>query len=119
MSRPIPARLLVHDCVLKRKTGIDRDRNPAYEETVLRRVRIGATFQTVRGNIGETKADTMTLIIDAKNTRYETADGEEAAAVIPTENDAVEWQGRSFTVRGVTPCYAQGESPHHWEVQLE
>lgn len=117
--RAIPLKLLVHSCTLKRQTGLDRDRNPAYEETVLRRVRIGATFQTAHGSTGETKADTMTLIIDAKNTRYETADGEEAEAVIPAENDAVEWQGQSFTVRGVTPCYAQGENPHHWEVQLE
>lgn len=119
MSRPIPARLLVHECVLKRKTGTDRNRNPTYSETVLKRVRIGATFQTLRGSIGETKADTMTLIIDAKNTRYETAAGEQTAAVIPAQNDAIEWQGHSFTVRSVTPCYAQGNAPHHWEVTLE
>ena len=119
MSRPIPTRLLVHDCVLKRKTGIDRNRNPTYSETVLKRVRIGATFQTIRGNIGETKADTMTLIIDAKNTRYETVAGEQAATVIPSENDAIEWQEQNFTVRSVTPCYTQGAAPHHWEVTLE
>ncbi len=119
MSRPIPARLLIHECVLKHKTGVDRNRNPTYSETVLKRVRIGATFQQLRGNIGETKADTMTLIIDAKNTRYETAAGEQAAAVIPAENDAIEWQGQNFTVRSVTPCYAQGNAPHHWEVTLE
>lgn len=117
--RAIPARLLIHECVLKRKTGTDRNRNPTYSETVLRRVRIGATFQTLRGSIGETKADTMTLIIDAKNTRYETAAGEQTAAVIPAQNDAIEWQGHSFTVRSVTPCYAQGNAPHHWEVTLE
>lgn len=119
MARAIPARLLVHECVLKRKTGTDRNRNPTYSETVLKRVRIGATFQTLRGSIGETKADTMTLIIDAKNTRYETAAGEQTAAVIPAQNDAIEWQGHSFTVRSVTPCYAQGNAPHHWEVTLE
>ena len=119
MSRPIPARLLVHECVLKRKTGTDRNRNPTYTETVLRRVRIGATFQTVRGNIGETKADTLTLFIDAKNTRFETADGVETAAAFPEETDAIEWQGKTYTVRSVTPCYAQGATVHHWEVTLE
>ena len=117
--RAIPAKLLVHSCTLRKRTGRDRDRNPEYTETVLRRVRIGATFQTVRGNTGETKADTLTLIIDAKNTRYETADGGESAAVLPEELDAVEWQGRTFTVRSVMPCYAQGATPHHWEVTLE
>lgn len=117
--RAIPLKLLVHSCTLKKQTGLDRNRNPTYTETVLKRVRIGATFQTLRGGIGETKADTMTLIIDAKNTRYETAAGEQAAAVIPAENDAIEWQGQNFTVRSVTPCYAQGSTPHHWEVTLE
>nr|DAF85265.1 MAG TPA: Minor capsid protein [Siphoviridae sp. ct8aS59] len=78
--RAIPLKLLVHSCTLKKQTGLDRNRNPTYTETVLKRVRIGATFQTLRGSIGETKADTMTLIIDAKNTRYETAAGEQATA---------------------------------------
>lgn len=117
--RAIPLKLLVHSCTLKKQTELDRNRNPTYTETVLKRVRIGATFQVLRGSIGETKADTMTLIIDAKNTQFETAEGEPAEAVIPAENDAVEWQGQNFTVRSITPCYAQGESPHHWEVTLE
>lgn len=119
MSRPIPARLLIHECVLKHKTGADRNRNPTYSETVLKRVRIGATFQTVRGNIGETKADTLTLFIDAANVRFETAEGEPAAAVIPVETDAVTWNGKDYTVRSVTPCYTQGAALHHWEITLE
>ena len=119
MSRPIPARLLVHECVLKHKTGADRNRNPVYTETVLKCVRIGATFQTVRGNIGETKADTLTLFIDAANTQFETAEGDPAAAVIPVETDAVTWNGKDYTVRGVTPCCTQKAETHHWEVTLE
>lgn len=119
MSRPIPARLLVHDCVLKRETGIDRNRNPTYSETVLKRVRIGATFQQLRGNIGEIKADTLTLIIDAENTQYETAAGEPTAAIIPIETDAITWEGKDYTVRSVTPCYTQSDAPHHWEITLE
>ena len=117
--RAIPLKLLVHSCTLKKQAGLDRNRNPTYTETVLKRVRIGATFQTVRGSIGETKADTMTLIIDAKNTRYETAAGEQAAAVIPAEKDVIEWQGQSFTVRSIMPCYTHFDSPHHWKVTLE
>lgn len=117
--RAIPAGLLVHSCTLRKRTGQDRDRNPTYAETVLRNVRIGATLRTARGNIGETKADTMTLVIDARNTRCETAEGEDAAAVLPEELDAVEWQGKAYTVRSVTPCFAREGSPHHWEVTLE
>ena len=63
MARPIPARLLVHDCVLKKQAGLDRNRNPIYELTVLKRVRIGATIQTVRCAYGESKADTFTLLL--------------------------------------------------------
>lgn len=119
MARAIPARLLVHECVLKHKTGVDRNRNPTYTETVLKRVRIGATFQTLRGNIGETKADTLTLFIDAANTQFETAAGEPTEAIIPIETDAITWNDKDYTVRSVTPCYTQGAAPHHWEITLE
>ena len=104
---------------MKHKTGVDRNRNPTYSETVLKRVRIGATFQTVRGNIGETKADTLTLFIDAANTQFETTAGEATAAIIPIETDAITWGGKVYTVRSVTPCYTQGAAPHHWEVILD
>lgn len=117
--RAIPLKLLVHSCTLKKHAGLDRNRNPTYTETVLKCVRIGATFQTVRGSIGETKADTLTLFIDAKNTRYETVSGEETERRLPAEKDVIEWQGQTFTVRSVMPCYTQLDSPHHWEVTLE
>ena len=119
MARPIAKKLLVHTCTLKKPAGLDRDRNPTFLETVLKRVRIGATFQNIRGSVGETKADSMTLIIDAVNSAYETTGGEPTAQVLPTENDAIEWESKSFTVRSVTPCYAQSDAPHHWEVTLE
>lgn len=117
--RAIPLNLLVHSCTLKKQTGLDRNRNPTYTETVLKRVRIGATFQTIRGNIGETKADTLTLFIDAANTQFETTAGEATAAIIPIETDAITWNGKDYTVRSVTPCYTQRAAPHHWEVTLE
>lgn len=119
MARPIAKKLLVHTCTLKKPAGLDRDRNPTFSETVLKRVRIGATFQTIRGTVGETKADTMTLVIDAVNSAYETTSGEPTAQVLPAENDVIVWDGKSFTVRSVTPCFAQSDTPHHWEVTLE
>ena len=119
MARPIAKKLLVHTCTLKRPAGIDRDRNPIYTDTVLKQVRIGATMQTIRGGIGDVKADTMTLIIDAVHTRYYTTDGTEKEAIIPTEKDVINWQGKTYTVKSVMPCYAQSDSPHHWEVTLE
>ena len=119
MARPIPARLLAQDCVLKKTAGLDRNRNPIYESTILKRVRIGATLASVRGIYGETKADTLTLFVDAKNTRYEMVNGEETERRLPAEKDVIEWQGQSFTVRSIMPCYTHFDSPHHWEVTLE
>lgn len=119
MSKAIPISLLVHNCVLKKPTGIDRNRNHIYSQIILKQVRIGATFQSVRGTYGETKADTLTLFIDAKNTIYETVDGEAIEKKLPEEKDIIEWQSQYFTVRSVTPCYTKGDEPHHWEVVLE
>lgn len=119
MSRTIPISLLVHNCILKKPTGLDRNRNPIYSQIILKQVRIGAAFQSIRGAYGETKSDSLTLFIDAKNTIYETVDGKETKKNIPIEKDVIEWQGQSFTVRSVTPCYTHDEEPHHWEVILE
>jgi hypothetical protein len=119
MARAIPARLLIHECVLKHKTGLDRNRNPTYSSTVLKRVRIGATLQIMRGQAGETKADTLTLFIDAVNTQYETPAGEATTQTLPEELDVITWNGNDYTVRSITPCYAQGATPQHWEVTLE
>ncbi|WP_261789678.1 minor capsid protein [Treponema pectinovorum] len=112
-------KLLVHSCLLKKQIGVDRNRNPLYTKIVLENVRLGATFQTVRGNIGEVKADTMTLFIDAKNTLYKTESGEKVKAILIEEKDSIEWQNKNFTVRSVTPCFSQGDKPHHWEITLE
>ena len=119
MAKPIAKKLLIHQIILKKPSGIDRDRNPTFSENVLKYVRIGATLQTIRGAIGEVKADTMTLVIDAANTTYETTSGTETAQVLPAENDVIVWESKSFTVRSVTPSFAQDDSPHHWEVTLE
>ncbi len=119
MAKPIAKRLLIHNCILKKNAGLDRNRNPVYSQTVLKRVRIGATFQTTMGTVGEVKADSLTLFIDAVNTQYENTKGETVNAVFPEENDAIEWEGKTFTVKSVSPCYAQSEIVHHWEVTLE
>ena len=115
----IPIRLLVHNCILKKTTGLDRNRNPIYSQIILKQVRIGATFQSIRGAYGETKDDSLTLFIDAKNTVYDAIDGKTVERKLPEEKDVIEWQGQSFTVRSVTPCYTNGNEPHHWEVTLE
>lgn len=119
MAKSIPARLLVHDCVLKKTAGLDRNRNPIYSKIVLRQVRIGVTIQVVRGSYGEVQVDTLTLFVDAKNTRYEKENGEATERKPIAPKDVIEWQGQTFTVRSVMPCYTQLDCPHHWEVTLE
>ena len=119
MAKAIPVHFLVHNCILKKQTGLDRNRNPIYSKTILKQVRIGARFQLVRSTYGEIKADALSLLIDEENTIYETENGEKAEKNIPVEKDIIEWQGKTFTVRSITPCYTQEENPHHWEVTLE
>ena len=119
MQRAIPASLLVHNCILKTQSGLDRNRNPLYEHTILKQVRIGGTFKSIRGTYGETQFDALTLLIDEKNTLYETVDGEIVERKLPEEKDIIEWQGKDFTVRSITPCYTRDNKAHHWEVTLE
>jgi hypothetical protein len=119
MAKPIAKKILIHQIVLKKPSGIDRDRNPTFSETVLKYVRIGATLQTIRGAIGEVKADTLTLFIDAKYTQYFTTQGEATTQTLPQEGDGVTWESNDYTVKSVTPSFAQDDSPHHWEVTLE
>ena len=68
MSRAIPASLLVHNCTLKKQSRLDRNRNPIYEHTILKQVRIGGTFKSIRGTYGETQFDALMLLIDEQNT---------------------------------------------------
>ena len=58
-------------------------------------------------------------MIDEQNTLYENVDGEAVERKLPEEKDVIEWQGKAFTVRSITPCYTHGQKPHHWEVTLE
>ena len=47
----IPIRLLVHTVTLKQQKGIDRDRNPVYEESELQNVRVDVTRRLPRGRL--------------------------------------------------------------------
>ena len=122
MIKPISNFLLIHTCLLKKPLGLDRNRNPTFSIYVLKKVRIGVSLQSVRGDVAETKADTMTLYIDATNTIYETTDGVTLSPfleILPNENDVVEWENKNFTVRKITPCFTRSIIPHHWEIELE
>lgn len=115
----IPVKLLIHSVIYKHSMGMDRDRNPIYEDVTLERVRVGVTMAVNSGTIGKEKADTMTLYIDCVNSRYLNSAGESMEPFAPKELDAVEFDGCSYTIERVTPIYTQDtDAPHHYEVTL-
>lgn len=113
-----PKRLLIHTVTLKQQKGVDRDRNPVYESGNLRRVRIGVTRKVQNGAHGVIRADTMTLFIFPCYSEY-FKDGKKSALVIPNEDDVIVFEGKEYTVKGVTPCYGAGARVNHYEVVLE
>lgn len=114
----IPIRLLVHTVTLKQQKGVDRDRNPVYEESELQNVRVDVTRRLQDGQRGVVRADTMTLFVDTRNSRS-VKGWARIALVIPKEHDAVVFEGRMYTVTGVTAYYEGGIGVHHYEVILK
>lgn len=107
----IPDRLLVHSCILKKRTGIDRERNPVYESHTLRKVRIEGTQGVARASVGTIATDSLTLFIDRHASEYD---------VLPSNGDTVEFLDREYTVQSLKSCFTAGSADtHHWEVTLE
>lgn len=115
----ISKRLLIHRVEFKQNTGKrDRDRNPVYEVSELRNVRVGVTRRVQAGQHGVIRADTMTLFIDGKYSEM-FKDAQKSSLIIPKEDDVIVFEGKEYTVKGVTSCYAAGLNAGHYEVVLE
>lgn len=114
----IPKRLLIHTVTIKQQKGVDRDRNPVYEECELQNVRVDVTRRVQAGQHGAVRADSMTLFVDTRNSRS-VKGWARIALVIPQEHDAVVFDGRTYTVTGVTAYYGCGIGVHHYEAVLE
>lgn len=112
----ISRELLIHEITLKKRTGIDRDRNETYEEFRVANVRMSATIGQAQGSEGLTPSDTATLYVDAEQSKATNADGESADVKIEM-GDKIEWEGRELTVTAVNPCF--NGSMHHWEYGLK
>ena len=107
----INKRLLIHNCAILRPIDTDPDGNVTTERIELTTVRIVATKSTVLTSEGYTKVDTLTLYFDCTNST--------PAGFIPQERDRVEWQGGSYTIKSVTPCYTRDvDVVHHYEAGL-
>lgn len=114
----IPKRLLIHTVTIKQQKGIDRDRNPVYEDSELQNVRVGVSRRVRAGQHGAVRSDAMTLFIDARHS-VSVKDGARLPLILPKENDALIFEGREYCVKGITPCYARGAGVHHYEAVLE
>lgn len=107
----ISKRLLIHTCTYSTPTTYDRDGNPTQSEAkTLLNVRLGAVLATAKSDIGETKDDKLTLYY---------APGVSSPELVPVEGASVVWNGGSYTIRSVKPCYTQGaDTVHHYEAAL-
>lgn len=108
---PIPRSLLPHTATLKKATGVDARGKPTYADDVtLNYIR----FETARKNaltaLGEQRNDLGVLFFDMQNSL--------PAGTTFAVNDQVIFEGRTFTVREVTPEYTVYGNPHHYEVAL-
>ena len=103
--------LLVHSCTYEAPATSDRDGNKTYSEPVeLQRVRVVMELATVRNNEGEAKNDVGTLYY---------APFVSSPQIVPEELARVTWQGKTYTIRKVYPCYAMnGDAVHHYEAAL-
>lgn len=118
MAAPISLGLLPHSVLLKHIVSFDRERNPTYQETTIHNVRIAATWGISNDQAGMVRTDTLNLFIDCIYSKYETTEGVETEAVIPVINDCITWQNKDYTVKSVSPCYADSKAIHHYEVTL-
>ena len=107
----IPAHLLVHTCSYSTATETDRDGNRVTTTVELTNVRLGPVVNGwTHGTAGETAEDKLTLYVVPNQTQPE---------IIPEEKAEINWQGKTYTIRSVTPCYTSGtDVVHHYEASL-
>ena len=107
---PIPRSLLPHSVTLKKPGAPDARGKVTYTDSTLNFVR----FETARKNaltaLGEQRNDLGVLFFDMQNSL--------PAGTTFAVNDQVIFEGRTFTVREVTPEYTVYGNPHHYEVAL-
>lgn len=107
----IASRLLIHTCIYREIVGHDRDGNKIYSETELTGVRLMPVLAINKDSVGETKNDRLTLYYDCVYS--------EPVGVMLQESAQIVWNGASFTIRSVQPCYTHSTTVvHHYEAAL-
>lgn len=104
-------RLLVHACGYSAPAGSDRDGNKTYtDEVTLDRVRLVPVIATKQATEGEAKDDKLTLYYAPELSSIQ---------IELQELARVTWQGKTYTVRSITPCYTKDtDAVHHYEAAL-
>lgn len=107
----IGSKLLCHTVIAKKRTGMDADRNPTYEEIEVSGVRVVPVRGMSEGSAGMTPNDSMELISDLHTTI--------PVNFIPELGMQIVFDNRSYTVQSVKPCFADGLEIHHFESVLK
>ena len=107
---PINPSLLIHSCILHKKTGEKNDFGADVTvEIPLKKVRIDLKKTQRVDNLGEVYGSKGILFFD----HFFSKPKDQAFKV----GDKITFLEETLTVRGVTPSY--GRKIHHWEVGLE
>lgn len=116
---PIKKSLLIHSVILKVKSGEDRDRNATYVNYNVNYVRVVPYLSVTKGDVGATKADTMTLFIDEELSVFSDEEGLLVEAFVPEEGDVIVFEDKEYVVKSITPCYTKASrNVHHWEIGM-
>lgn len=103
--------LLIHSIDYSEPAGRTRDGKTTYTTPVtVSAVRVAPVLETAKSDTGESKNDRLTLYVFCGISTPET---------VPLELAKVVFNGKDYTIRAVTVCYAQdGTTPHHYEAAL-
>lgn len=103
--------LLIHSITYSEPAARTRDGKTTYTTPVtVSAVRVAPVLETAKSDTGESKADRLTLYVFPKKS---------TPATVPHELAKVVFDGKEYTVRAVTVCYAQdGTTPDHYEAAL-
>ena len=106
----ISSDLLCMSCTARKVTGVDANRQKTYEDTELSKVRITATKKWVVSSTGTEAQDNLTLYFDCSESLPKGFIIENGMSVI--------WNGNTYTLNGVSPCYGIGDAPEFYKGYL-
>ena len=111
MMKPIPKRLLPHNCTYKEYLGNTGEGDEWKEEVRLRFVKIEEKTQLKVTNNGREVVGNARLFYDSVNS--------EGLSTRPVENSIIEFCGKEYRVVNTDVFCPDTANPHHYEVLLK